>query len=220
MRALALLSLLALLLAGCSDGGSEEPSPNAPAASATSSTAPPAPPVPRTAVLHFLAAPAMTTGALPGSDERSPVGFGDGGPDGNQAPAARWAYQVTTATNVTGGEVRIWIEIKEQMLPSIFGNPTDPPCTWRITTNVGGDSAPLVNCVNEPAGPINPGIKELAVTLVLQDPLELEVGETITVTLERTAFSASPNNAVDALSGSADHDSRIELKGLKEPITG
>lgn len=222
MRGAVVLLSLAFLLAGCSgDGGGDGSaggSVSAPSTSATS-TGPAPPPVPRTDTLHFLLAPAMTPVPPTGSDERSPVLTGFNGPGGGQQETgASWSYQVTERTNVTAGEVRVWVEIKEQMLPSVFGNPFDPPCTWELTTTLGAGGAEIENCLNEPPGPIAPGIKELVFTLVLESPSGLEPGQTITVTLERTAFSASPNNAVDALSGSAEHDSRIRLAGLKEPV--
>lgn len=222
MRPLAALLSLAFLLAGCSGGGGDEGGPTVATSSASGTVTGPPPPVPRTDTLHLLEGPMMTpvppTG---GSDVRTPVGFaGGGGPGGGQqGPTARWQYQVTEPTNVTGGEVRIWVEVKEQMLPAPF-NPAAPPCTWQLTTRIGGGSEPLVNCANEPAGPIAPGIRELTFMLVLQGPISLEANETVTVTLGRTAFSASTNNAVDALSGSTEHDSRIQLRGLKEPLTG
>lgn len=216
MRGIALLTSLAFLLAGCSDGdgGGDAPLPSA---SLSTSTAPPAPPVPTTDTLHLLQGPDMTTVPPTGSDSRTPVGFGDGGPDGNQAPGATWSHQVTRGANVTAGEVRIWIEVKEQMF-DFPGTPVREQCNWRLTTALGGDNQALVNCVNEPVGPINPVVKELVFTLVLPEPVNLEAGETVTLTLTRSGFSASANNAVDALSGSPDHDSRIALRGLAEPV--
>jgi hypothetical protein len=174
--------------------------------------------VPTTDTLHFLGAPTMTALAPTGAVVRTPVttgGFGDGG-DG-QATGAQWRHKLTTATNVTGGEVRVWIEILEPLLhfPS---TPLQQACTWLLRTEVGIGSGAQFNCINEPAGPIQTGVKELVFNLVLDGPIPVEANETLTVTLERSAFSASANNAVDALSGSPDRDSRITLNGLKEPL--
>lgn len=217
MRGLAVLACLTVLLAGCS-GGDGGDSPSGPSGSMTStSTGPAPPPVPTTDTLHFLEGPMMTALPPTGSDVRTPVGFSDGGPDGNQRPGATWSHVVTVATNVTGAEVHVWVEVLEQMLEA----PTLPPatqCTWQLTTAIGGDTVPITSCINEPPGPISPGVKELVFSLVLQGNVEFEVGETITVGLARNAFSASANNAVDALSGSIEHDSRITLRGLKEPL--
>jgi hypothetical protein len=217
VRAFALLAVLAFLLAGCSGGGGGDDPPAA-VSSTSTSTGPAPPPVPTTDTLHLMEAPAMSTVVPTGSDVRTPVGFANGGGFGQQdGPVARWAYQVSVPTNVTGGEVHVWVEIKEQMLDSP-SSPLNQQCTWRLTTGIGGDTQALTNCVNEPVGAISPGVKELVFTLVLQGPIELEANETITVTLSRSSFSPSPNNAVDALSGSAEHDSRVTLRGLKEPI--
>lgn len=222
MRGIALLVCLAVLLAGCSGGGGDGGSAaTAGSATLTSSGPPPPPPVPRTDTLHFLAAPEMTPAAPVGTDIRNPVntgfsGFGGGG-GGQDELGAEWSYKVTENANVTGGEVHVWIEIKEQLI-DFPNSPIDDSCTWELTTAIGADTEEIDSCLNEPAGPIAPGIKELVFTLVLQDPIELEPGETLTVVLERTAFNLSPSNSVDALSGSAEHDSRIQLRGLKEPV--
>jgi hypothetical protein len=218
MRIPAALILLSLALAGCSGGGDDGGSPPSAALSGTTtSTGPPLPPVPTTDTIHLLQGPDATTLPSTGGDLRTPVGFGDGGPDGQQASAAQWRYQVQSATNVTGGEVRIWIEVLETLVhfPS---TPLQPQCTWTILTQVGADMTPLVSCLSEAPGPINPGVRELSVTLVFDGDVELEANETVSVTLQRSGFSASANNAVDALSGSMEHDSRIVLKGLREPI--
>lgn len=216
MRTTVLLASLALLLAGCSDGG-DPPVAAPPTASASSSTGPAPPPVPVTDTLHLLAGPRMTTVPPTGSDERTPVGFGDGGPDGNQAGAALWAHQVTRPANVTAAEVHVWVDVKEQLV-DVPGTPLREACTWRLETRIGQDQEPIVSCVNEPAGVVPVGVKELVFNLVLQGPIELEANETVSITLSRSAFSPSPNNSVDALAGSPDHDSRVVLKGLREPV--
>lgn len=217
MRTTVLLASLALLLAGCSGGEGDDPPAAAPPPSGSiSSTAAP-PPVPTTDTLHLLLGPAMTTVPPTGSDERTPVGFGDGGPDGNQAGAAVWAHQVTRAGNVTAAEVHVWVDVKEQMV-DFPGTPLREACTWRLETRIGQDQEPIVGCINEPAGVVAVGVKELVFNLVLQGPIELEANETVSLALSRSAFSPSPNNAVDALSGSAEHDSRAILRGLQEPV--
>ena len=117
----------------------------------------------------------------------------------------------------SAGEVHVWVEIKETMLHTP-DNQVRPTCTWALTVEIGADNNAILGCIQEPAGPINPGTKELTFNLVPASPIELEANETITVRLERNGFSLSANNAVDAKSGSADRDSRIVLTGLKEPI--
>jgi hypothetical protein len=175
-----------------------------------------APPVPTSDTLHLLAAPQMAPRLPSGSTESAtPVTVGNFGQPGPQA-GALWTYQVKEHTNVSAGEVHVWIDIKETLVDNP-GTPQQPQCTWRLTTAIGADIQPIRSCINEPAGPIAAGTKELVYTLVLESPVELEANETVSVRLDRSAFSPSPNNSVDALSGSADHDSRITLKGLKEP---
>lgn len=218
------LLLVAFALAGCSGGGSDDPAADAapgPSASSTSA-APPPPPLPTSDTLHFLAAPDMAPALPAGSAEVStPVSFGDfGGGGGGQGPenrGAEWRHPVERRTNVTAGEVRIWVEIKETMLhnPS---TPVQAACTWSLTLSLGADNNDVQACVQEPPGPINPGTKELVFPITLPSAIELEANETITVRLERSGFSLSADNAVDALSGSAEHDSLVRLAGLKEPI--
>ena len=216
---LALLVLLASALAGCS-GGDEGGAAPPPASASSTSTAPPPPPLPTSDTLHFLAAPDMAPALPDGSSEVStPVTVGgfDNGGQGPETQGAEWRHQVERPTNVTGGEVHVWIEVKETMLHTP-DNQVRPTCTWRLTVEIGADNNAIVGCIQEPAGPINPGTKELTFDLAFASPIELEANETITVRLERNGFSLRANNAVDAKSGSADRDSRILLKGLKEPI--
>lgn len=219
MRAfLAAAALLALALAGCSGGSPDDPAPpgGGPTSSSTMTTT--AAPVPTSDTLHFLAAPQMAPRLPAGSSESAtPVTVGNFGQQGpNEPQGAEWSYTVRAATNVTAAEVHVWVSIKEQMFENP-GTPAQPQCTWRLTAAIGADVQPIQSCVNEPLGPINPGTKELVYSLVFESPIELEANETVSVRLERSAFSLSPNNAVDALSGSADHDSRIVLRGLREP---
>lgn len=218
MRALlAATALLCLALAGCS-GGSPAAAPTAtagPSGSMTLTTS--AAPVPTSDTLHFLAAPQMAPRLPSGSAESAtPVTVGNFGQNGGQQQGAQWAYAVKARTNVTAGEAHVWIDIKETLFDNP-GTPAQPQCTWRLTAAIGADIQPIQACINEPVGPIQAGTKELVYTIVLGSPVELEANETVLVRLDRSAFSLSPNNAVDALSGSADHDSRIVLKGLREP---
>ena len=222
MRLLAILAFLALALAGCSGGGSDDGVISSSSTTSTS-TAPPPPPLPTSDTLHFLTAPDMAPALPSGSSESvTPVttgNFGNNG-GGGQDPedvGAEWRYQVERPTNVTAGEVRLWITIKETLLESP-GTPLQQQCTWFLTVAIGSDNEEIEICQNEPLGPIQPITKELVFSLVLPSAINLEANETITVTLQRSAFSLSANNAVDALSGSADHDSSIRLAGLKEPI--
>ena len=214
-----LLVLLVSALAGCSGGDDQEPA-NRPLSSAPStSAAPPPPPLPTSDTLHFLAAPEMAP-ALPdgGSEVSTPVTVGNfGNGQGPEAQGAEWRYKVERATNVSTGEVHIWIEIKETLL-HMPDNQALPSCTWSLTVALGADNPEILGCIQEPPGPINPGVKELTFTVAPASPIELEANETVTVRLERAGFSLSANNAVDAKSGSADRDSRIRLQGLKEPI--
>lgn len=217
---LALLALLASSLAGCSGGGDEEPADRPSSSASSTSTALPPPPLPTSDTLHFLAAPDMAPALPDGSSEVStPVtvaGFDNGG-QGQGGLGAEWRHKVERATNVTAGEVHIWVEIKETMLHTP-DNQVRPTCTWSVTVAIGADNPAIVGCIQEPPGPINPGTKELSFSLALSSPIELEANETVTVRLERSGFSLSAENAVDAKSGSADRDSRIRLQGLKEPI--
>lgn len=218
MRPRVILALLCLVLAGCS-GGSEDGG-GQPTLSATTTTTEAPPPLPTSDTLHFLAAPEMST-ILVGSESVTPVGtgrFGGGGGGGGQEQqGAEWRHVVETPTMVSAGEVRIWVDIKETLHDSP-GTPLREQCTWSLTVALGADVPEIQLCKNEPAGPINAGIKELVFTLVVGSPVEMEANETIVVTLERSAFSLSANNAVDARSGTEQYDSRIKLAGLKEPI--
>ena len=216
---LPLLVLLAAALAGCSGGGDDAGS-QPQASAASTSTAPPPPPLPTSDTLHFLAAPDMAPALPDGSTEAStPVTVADFGGPGGQGPdqGAEWRHRVERATNVSAGEVHIWIEVKETLFQSP-DSPVRPTCSWTLTVAIGADNAAIVGCIQEPPGPVNPGIKELTFMVAPASPIELEANETVTVRLERSGFSLSPNNAVDAKSGSADRDSRITLRGLKEPI--
>jgi hypothetical protein len=219
MRVLAALCLLAVLVAGCS-GGDPDGGSLATTLTQSSSTAPPPPPLPTSDTLHFLASPDMAPALPVGSAEvATPVtvgNFGQGG-QGADAQGAEWRHVVERATNVSAGEVHLWIVVKETLFVAP-DNQVAPTCAWSLTVEVGADIDPIQACLQEPPGPINPGTKELVFTLGIASAIELEANETITVRLERAGFSLSPNNAVDALSGSADHDSRIRLAGLKEPI--
>jgi hypothetical protein len=217
------LLLLAATLAGCSGGGSDDGGDATPTTSATmTSTAPPPPPLPTSDTLHFLEAPTMAP-AIPdaSAETATPVTVGNfGGGGGGQGPnqeGAEWRHVVERPTNVTTGEVRIWIEVKEMLLQNP-DTPARPSCSWSLTVEIGSDVDPIDACIQEPPGPVNPVTKELVFPLTLSSAIELEANETITVRLERAGFSLSANNAVDALSGSAEHDSLIRLTGLKEPI--
>ncbi|MEA3166878.1 MAG: hypothetical protein QOJ26_1752, partial [Thermoplasmata archaeon] len=214
------LLVLAASLAGCSGGGDSGGDAQPTLSSTMTSTAPPPPPLPTSDTMHFLDAPHMAPALPDGSTEvATPVtvgNFGQGG-QGPNGQGAEWRHSVERPTNVTGGEVNVWIEVKETLFEQP-DNPVRPNCSWSLTVEIGSDIDPIEACVQEPAGPINPGTKELVFQLPVSSPIELEANETITVRLERSGFSLSANNAVDALSGSAEHDSGIRLAGLKEPI--
>lgn len=223
MRNAALLTVLALslALAGCSDGGSDDATAPQASSSASSTTGPPPAPVVTSDTLHLLAPPAMALMLPEGSAEvatGTATAFGPGGGgDGSQDPAARWTFQVGSNSSVTAAEVHVWIEIKDTLLQPV--DPRDPQdaCTWIIVLELGSDGSPTMGCLTEPPGPINPGTKELIFDLIGLDG-GLEVNETITFTFHRRAFSASPEDSVAVLSGSAEHDSRLVLQGLKEVV--
>jgi hypothetical protein len=211
--ALALLACC-LVLSGCSSNKAATPPAVVP--SLSSPSGPPPPPPPTSDTLHLMAPPEMLT-ALPsgGSESATPVGFGGGnGPGQQQMVNGKWSYLVKHSTNVTGGEAHIWVNVKETLIEE--SNPAQPQCSWRLVLAVGSDNNPITPCINEATGPVNPGIKELVFALTVDSPIQTEANETVTVQLQRSGFSASTNNAVDLLSGSSDHDSRIQLKGLKE----
>ena len=222
MRLAAALLVLAFALAGCSDGGGDDaPTPAGTQSASGSSTGPPPKPVPTSDTLHFLEAPTMAPAIPAGYGEvstpASTGGFGGGGGGGQEAPAAEWTYKVQAPTNLTGGEVHVWIQITDTLVQ--FPDPRpDGGCTWFLTLELGADSEVDVGCLTEPPGPINPGTKELIFPILSTDGYEMEANETILVRFDRAAFSASPENSVFVLSGSVDHDSRITLRGLKEPI--
>lgn len=215
-----LLVLLTAALAGCSGGGDEGGSPPTAPTASMSSTAPAPPPLPTSDALHFLTAPDMAPALPEGSVESAtPVTVGNFGQNG-QGPddtGAEWRHVVERPTNVTSGEVHVWIQVKETLLQQPDSQ-AFPQCSWSLTVSIGADTEPVEACINEPVGPVNPVTKELVFQLTIGEPIELEANETITVRLERAGFSLSANNAVDALSGSPEHDSRIQLAGLKEPI--
>ncbi|MHB1261078.1 MAG: hypothetical protein ACYC2H_05120 [Thermoplasmatota archaeon] len=214
------LVLLTAALAGCSGGGDDSGAPTTAPSASLSSTAPPPPPLPTSDTLHFLAAPDMAPALPAGSGESAtPVTVGNFGQNGQgrDETGAEWRYVVERPTNVTAGEVHVWIQVKETLLQQPDSQAI-PQCSWSLTVAIGADTTPIEACINEPAGPVNPVTKELVFQLIVGEPIELEANETITVRLERAGFSLSANNAVDALSGSPDHDSLIRLAGLKEPI--
>jgi hypothetical protein len=160
-------------------------------------------------------APLLPSGSSESSAGVSPRQGGGPIAGPRQAGGARWSYAVTTPTNLTGGEAHVWVNVKETLFPT--SPPVQTQCNWRLTVELGADTTPLVHCINEPAGPVAAGIKELVFALVLDGSVNMEANETVTVTLDRDMFGASTGSSVDALSGSADHDSRVQLKGLKEP---
>lgn len=217
MRLAFALLAVCLVLSGCSGGGSSAPTATSSSSSMTSAAPPP---VPTSDTLHFLAAPdaapVLPSGSAEATTPVTVANFGGPGGGGTAPQGARWTYVVRSHTNVTGGEVHLWINIKETMFDNP-GTPAQPQCTWHLVVALGSDNDPVSSCINEPAGPISAATKELVYPLVLDAPREMEANETITVHLTRTAFSLSAQNAVDALSGSTDHDSRIVLKGLHEP---
>ena len=169
--------------------------------------------------LHLLAPPDMAPALPEGSSEVStPTSTFGGGPGQDENPA-QWSYQLTGSGNVSNAVVTVWIEIVDTLFPPA-PNPTNPAgssCAWYVSLALGADSQPRFACLSEPVGPINPGTKELVFALVGLDA-ELEQNETVTLAFGRNAFSPSPENSVFVLSGSAEHDSRIELKGLGEPV--
>ena len=220
MRIVLALLLVALSLAGCSDGGGSDDPADAPSVSATT-TGPPPKPVVTSDTLHLLALPDMAPVLPEGSNEYSTPTMsgnfgGGGGGQGDDEPEG-WSYEVQQATNVTGGEIRIWVEIVETMYQVPDPRP-DSTCTWILQLELGADNDADVPCLTEPAGPINPGTKELVFSFLATDAFELEQNETVFVRLDRRAFSLSTNNAVNILSGSEAHDSRVQLDGLKEIV--
>lgn len=221
---LAAIVVGALLLSGCAEDPASDPAgaAAAPLSQTLTSTGPPPKPPVFSDTLHFMAAPDMVL-KLPvgGSDILTPTdtgGFGGGGGGpGNDGPQSQWSYQVLRDHNTTGATVHVWIQVHEQMVQGAGFPPTQNPCTWFVVLEVGSDSEGDAACVSEPIGPIAPGIKELVFDFPAAGT-ELEANETITVRFGRTVFSPSPNNAVSVLSGSAEHDSRLVLPGLKEIV--
>lgn len=223
MRNAARLTVLALAiaLAGCSDGGSDDATAPPASSSSSSTTGPPPAPAVTSDTLHLLAPPTMALVLPEGSPETATgtaqdLGPGGGG-DGSQEPAARWTFQVGSNSTVTAAEIHVWVEIKDTLLQPV--DPRDPQdsCTWIAVLELGSDGSPAMGCLSEPPGPINAGTKELIFDLIGLDG-GLEVNETITFTFHRRAFSASPEDSVAVLSGSAEHDSRLVLQGLKEVV--
>lgn len=225
MRAIALLAVLSLLMAGCSgnpDDGGSDATPSS--SSTTTSTGPPPKPVVYSDTLHFLEAPSMAP-ALPlgSSESRTPTsgGFGGGGGGGgqNDDPTALWEYPLTNGANITGGEIHVWIEITEILVQQPLGFPPgETPCTWYLILELGADNDANVPCLSEPVGLINPGTKELVFSFLATDPYMLQANETISARFARSPFGISTEPSVYVLSGSTDHDSRAVLRGLQEAI--
>lgn len=226
VRAIALLAVLSLLLAGCSgDAGDSDDSPTT-GSSTTTTTGPPPKPVVYSDTLHFLEAPNMAPALPVGSSEvRTPTnsfgsfgGGGGGGGQGDDEPNSLWEYKLTNGANLTGGEIHVWIEITETLVPSPFTFPGQDACTWFVILALGADNEVDVPCLTEPPGPISPITKELVFPFLNTDTFSLQANETISVRFGRTAFGASMEPSVFVLSGSADHDSRIQIKGLQEVV--
>lgn len=214
--------VVAAALAGCA-GSTDDGSGPGPAASAsTTTTGPPPKPIVYVDTLHLLDAPNMAL-ALPDGGSEYETGtagnFGPGGGGGgnNDGPPSTWSYQLSGFSNVTGAEVQVWIDVKEQLVQTPPFFPGQEPCTWYVQLALGADSEPERHCLTEPVGPIAAGIKMLSFNLVGLDA-ELEANETIELVFGRTVFSASQEDAVYVLSGTEEHDSRIVLKGLKEAL--
>lgn len=143
---------------------------------------------------------------------------GGGGGQGDDEPSSLWEYQITNDANLTGGEIHVWIEITETLVPSPFTFPGQDACAWYVILALGADNDVDVPCLAEPPGPINAGIKELVFTFLNTDTLSLQANETISLRFVRTPFGTSMEPSVFVLSGSTDHDSRIQIKGLKEVV--
>jgi hypothetical protein len=220
--ALLAVAFLAVALAGCADGGSDDTTAPGPASSASSSTTgPPPKPVVTSDTLHLLAAPEMALMLPEGSQESETGTAGDfggpGGGGGGQEPPATWRFQVRANSTVTTAEIRVWIDVRDTLLQPVDPRTPQDTCTWFVLLELGSDGSQDRACLAEPPGPINPGTKELIFELVGLDA-ELEVNETVMFRFTRRAFSASADDSVFVLSGSTDHDSRLVLKGLKEPV--
>lgn len=214
------LALFTAALAGCADGGSDDaPSPGSGSSASSSTTGPPPKPVVLSDTLHLLAPPEMALALPEGSQESSTgtsMGFGPGGGGGDQ-PQAQWAFQVRANSTVTAAEIHVWIEIRDTLVQPVDPRTPQDTCTWIAVLALGSDGAEERACLAEPPGPINAGTRELVFDLVGLDG-ELEVNETVTFSFHRRAFSASADDSVFVLSGSEAHDSRLVLKGLKEPV--
>ena len=217
---LAVLALaLAVALAGCSGGGSDDATAPGEVSSASSSTTgPPPKPVVLSDTLHLLAPPEMALVLPEGSQETSTgtaMNFGGGG--GGGEPMAQWAFQVSANSTVVGAEIHVWVEIRDTFLQPVDPRTPQDSCTWIVTLALGADGSEERGCLTEPPGPISAGTRELIFDLVGLDG-GLEVNETIMFSFNRRAFSASADDSVFVLFGSAEHDSRLVLKGLKEPV--
>lgn len=228
MRAAAVLALVALLLAGCS--GNADPASDETAdltTSTTTSTGPPPKPVVLSDTLHLLDPPTMAPSLPSGSSEvRTPTngggfggGGGGGGGQGDDEVGAFWSYSLAQGANLSRGEVHLWIEITETLVNSPLNFPPgEPPCTWFIILELGADNDADVPCLSEQPGPINPMTKELVFSFTATSTVPLQANETISLRFGRSAFGPSTNPSVYVLSGSVDHDSRIQLNGLKEIV--
>lgn len=224
VRLFALLAVLSLLLAGCSGNADPAGTTETSSSSTTTSTGPPPKPVVYSDALHLLELPTMVPALSSTTSEvRTPTngsGFGGGGGQGDDGPDG-WEYQITQAANISNGQVHLWIEITETLVQSPLGFPPgEQPCTWFIVLELGADNDADVPCLSEPPGPINPGTKELVFDFVSTDLFQLEANETISLRFGRAAFGPSTTPSVYVLSGSADHDSRVQLTGLREAIEG
>ncbi|MEA3136975.1 MAG: hypothetical protein QOJ26_1792 [Thermoplasmata archaeon] len=218
-----LLALAVLLLAGCSNA------PDAAGAGADSTT--PAPTYTTvvgkatgpafTDALHLLARPDVTPKPPTGpNDLRLAVpGFSNqlaGAASQGAVERQVWAYELPRDFDGLVGNASLWVEVKGTVVNN--PNPLAGGCFWSLslfTGGVAGDGYP-VGCLPEPTT-VAPGVRELQFPIDLPS-VSLSAGTRLEFEFYTNDFGRSPDAAIDVLTYSVAHDSRIRFVGLELPL--
>jgi hypothetical protein len=218
-----LLLLAGIPLAGCVGQGQDEPAATSSGplftATATRSLLPVADPT--TDTMYLLGSPHMSAALPVGPTVRTPLpsyrdAFEASLAQGNSNLGVPWTLP-RDGLQVLEGNATLWIEVKGTVT-----NPNTPyaggGCFWnvflRAEASDGGYSG-SVECLDEPTV-VPAGVRALNVTF---DAIDVRgvVGDTLSIAVYTSGIYGS-DATVELLSGSAEHPSRLSLRGLALPL--
>lgn len=215
-------ALLLLLLAGCSSSPDAEVDADPATPAPTYTTVVGEAVGPRfTDALHLLARPDVTPKAPTGpNDIRLPVpGFRDqlaGSASQGAVERQVWAYELPRDFDGLVGNATLWVEVQGTVLNN--PNPLAGGCFWSLSLFTGGPTGEgyPVGCLPEPAT-VATGIRELQFPIDLPS-VSLSAGTRLEFEFYTNDFGRSPDAAIDVLTYSVAHDSRIRFVGLELPL--